>query len=903
MWDKGEIMKKFLLLPGHGSLFVAGALFALFLVACGDDDDFSPVAKNRGYDYAYTTAKGLSETPCNEMREGREAVIGRDKDRYECRFDRADSVYIWVGYDDTLTAEGREFHQAESSSSLLYSSSSFDFDITWSYDKDDFKLASIPFTLTSKDELFNPEIEYGTMTDERDGQVYRTVVIGNRVWMAENLNFAGNDDYPLVLERSACINFDDDNCALLGRLYSREATMDNIACKLGSSCDIGDTLVRGVCPKGWHIPSSDEATALVDAYGDKFEEVRSAKTWSFYNEGGNTTGFSMPATGGLNFYNKDFDNLGRTGIVWAYIKGPYLSYLVFRGESGNDIIIHSGFSYNLFASVRCVSDDTLNVVSLSSSVLSSSSVSSSSISSSSSSNSSSSSGVSSSSFSSSSFSIFPTSSSSERYSKMDVEPYLKEKGEQFNPDIEYGTMRDSRDGQVYKTVVVNGQTWMAENLNYARHKGGESFCFNMDTAYCELYGRLYARDVAMDTSVCYYKFPCELGSKPVQGVCPSGWHIPSYNEALSLKYLVEGKSSALRSAKGWKPTVPPGTDIYGLSFVGTGALWPNNGSSFKSMGTAGYIWVYEPSTNSSYLSVNGESVSVSGFTTFPIHLPVRCIADKAPASSSSAKSSSSSVSSSSVKSSSSVSSSSVSSSSVKSSSSARSSSSESSSSEESSSSFDKAVLFNSSVSYGEMTDGRDGKTYKTLYIAGHTWMAENLNFADSSKLPILEGNNRCYDDDPSECAAFGRLYSREAALNDSRCTCYNGTCPSMSGNVQGICPSGWHIPSKSEAEQLANLNGNQASSLNSSYGWATDRRGNNSTGMSFVGAGVYQRQTGYVGFKGKGNYTNLWVYDASTPNENWYLMDIGKGASGNGIIAVADEAGYDPFYTVRCVKD
>lgn len=678
MWDKGEIMKKFLLLPGHGSLFVAGALFALFLVACGDDDDFSPVAKNRGYDYAYTTAKGLSETPCNEMREGREAVIGRDKDRYECRFDRADSVYIWVGYDDTLTAEGREFHRVESSSSE-----------------------------------------------------------------------------------------DDEN------------------------------------------PSSSSL----------------------------------------------------------------------RQSSAN----------------------------LSSSIYSSSSVSSSSYSSSSS-NSSSSSGVSSSSFSSSSFSIFPTSSSSERYSKMDVEPYLKEKGEQFNPDIEYGTMRDSRDGQVYKTVVVNGQTWMAENLNYARHKGGESFCFNMDTAYCELYGRLYARDVAMDTSVCYYKFPCELGSKPVQGVCPSGWHIPSYNEALSLKYLVEGKSSALRSAKGWKPTVPPGTDIYGLSFVGTGALWPNNGTSFKSMGTAGYIWVYEPSTNSSYLSVNGESVSVSGFTTFPVHLPVRCIADKAPASSSSAKSSSSSVSSSSVKSSSSVSSSSfssssVSSSSAKSSSSARSSSSESSSSEESSSSFDKAVLFNSSVSYGEMTDSRDGQTYRTLNIAGRTWMAENLNFADSSKLPILEGNNRCYDDDPSECVAFGRLYSREAALNDSRCTCYNGTCPLMSGNVQGICPSGWHIPSKSEAEQLANLNGNQSINLNSSYGWATDRRGNNSTGMSFVGTGVYQRQTGYVGFKGKGNYTNLWVYDASTPNGNWYLMNVGKGASGNGIIAVMDEAGYDPFYTVRCVKD
>ena len=66
---------------------------------------------------------------------------------------------------------------------------------------------------------------------------------------------------------------------------------------------------------------------------------------------------------------------------------------------------------------------------------------------------------------------------------------------------------------------------------------------------------------------------------------------------------------------------------------------------------------------------------------------------------------------------------------------------------------------------------------------------------------------------------------------------------------------------------------------------------------------MYRRQSGYVGFQGKGKYFNLWVYDASSPNEKWYLMDIGKGASGNGTIAVMDEAGYDPFYTVRCIKN
>lgn len=333
-------------------------------------------------------------------------------------------------------------------------------------------------------------------------------------------------------------------------------------------------------------------------------------------------------------------------------------------SSSHDVIL-SGDSRDNSAGSSTESSSSSSRNSSSSSSGSSSSGSSSSSVSSSNSNSSSSSVASSSSLN------IPFSISSSGYTKMDVDPYLEEKGEQFNPNITYGTMTDPRDRKTYRTVVVNGQTWMAENLNYSRHEWGVSYCFNMDTTYCELYGRLYARSVAMDTTACYYNFPCELGSKPVQGVCPKGWHIPSYNEALSLKYLVEGKSSALRSAKGWKPTVPPGTDIYGLSFVGTGALWPNNGTSFKMMGTTGFIWVYEPSTNSTYLSVNGESVYVDGFTTFQIYLPVRCISDKAPASSSSAKSSSS-VSSSSISSSSSSSvksSSSVSSSSVKSSSS------------------------------------------------------------------------------------------------------------------------------------------------------------------------------------------------------------------------------------------
>lgn len=861
---------------GIQTLLVASLASAALIAGCGDDESFSPVAKNRGYDYAFVKTNEFAEYPCNEMREGREAVVGREKDRYECIFDERDSVYLWAGESDTLTAKGHEFVRAESSnseeessdsdgssssryssssslysssgysSSSRYSSSSYYFDTTWSYDKDDIELASIPFSLTSKNELFNPDIEYGTMTDERDGQVYRTVVIGNRVWMAENLNFAGNDDYPLVLERSACLNFDDDNCALLGRLYSREAAMDNVSCMFGVSCDIGDTLVRGVCPKGWHIPSSDEASALVYAFGDELGDVRSAKGWSSYKERVNATGFSMPASGCLDFGDDRFESPGKTGYVWAYIKGSDMRYLIFRGPSDNDVIIHSGYSSNIFVSVRCISDDTLKVALSSSSRVSSSSVSSSS------------------SVKSSSSSVVSSAS----------------KDNFFNSDVTYGSLKDSRDGQVYKTVEINGTTWMAENLNFAGNSDwplpkNYSYCYGGIAANCELYGRLYDRAAAMNSTTCGYGKSCSLYDGLNRGVCPDGWHIPSEEEVDDLMDFTLGNRKTLRSVDGWVDG-EVGANESGFSLVGSGVRADKN---YVNQGRFAALWYYSTGVVQNYLVFSGveDKMYLTENSKETVYISVRCVkgAGAEPASSGSTKSSSS----------------------------GSSSSSESSSSEESSSSFDKAVLFNSSVSYSEMTDSRDGQTYRTLNIAGRTWMAENLNFADSSKHPILVGNNRCYGDDPSECVAFGRLYSREAALNDSRCTCYNGTCPSMSGNVQGICPSGWHIPSKSEAEQLANLNGNQSINLNSSYGWAADHRGNNSTGMSFVGTGVYQRQTGYVGFKGKGNYTNLWVYDASSPNENWYLMNIGKGSTGNGIIAVENEAGYDPFYTVRCVKN
>ncbi len=150
-----------------------------------------------------------------------------------------------------------------------------------------------------KEAYLNPNINYGTMTDERDGKVYRTVKIGDQIWMAENLDFdpgqggSGEDKY----DWSWCFDNDPKKCDVAGRLYTWAAAIDSVklandanapqVCGYGRKCNL-PAKVQGVCPPDWHLPTEAEWNTLFLSVGGQYQStagktLKSQRGWFIIN--------------------------------------------------------------------------------------------------------------------------------------------------------------------------------------------------------------------------------------------------------------------------------------------------------------------------------------------------------------------------------------------------------------------------------------------------------------------------------------------------------------------------------------------------------------------------------------------------------------------------------------------
>lgn len=209
----------------------------------------------------------------------------------------------------------------------------------------------------------------------------------------------------------------------------------------------------------------------------------------------------------------------------------------------------------------------------------------------------------------------------------------------------------------------------------------------------------------------------------------------------------------------------------------------------------------------------------------------------------------------------------------------------------------KEMFLNPEIAYDSIIDRRDGKVYKIIRIGKQTWMAQNLNYSDSVATPSLIGKSWCYDDDPDNCTLYGRLYTWAAAMDSVNNDCGYGVKNSPVGKVQGICPSGWHVPSETEWNELFSAVGGSrtaGSKLMSRKGW-DDNENDDKFGFSSAPAGN-RHNTGL--FYGEGSFAEYW---SSTVSSSYtaYHMDHGLSSAGASLNSLTKLYG---FY-IRCVKD
>ena len=391
-----------------------------------------------------------------------------------------------------------------------------------------------------------------TVTDH-EGNVYNTVQIGTQCWTKENMRATTSPstgtylippvgtNYTLSGKQACWPNYDSATYAPqnYGLLYNWNAAVDTFNTAYGETSVIpfetnnGEYYAvnvifsehrRGICPLGWHVPSDAEWTALTDyvgsqdnyiyiddTYGVEFRNnsyiakaLASTKGWSSSTRifavgnmpgNNNATGFSALPLGTTYFWSSTKRSYGDFTAWTRFIHYNYATV----GSEG------SGMEYN--HSVRCLRDSAVT---------------------------------------DGETPVQPdTTSNPTTDTPVDAQPC---------PGAP--TVTDY-DGNVYNTVQIGEQCWMAENLRTTHYADGASIPVggnNSSETLPYYYDHTFS-SFSLGQRGYLYNWPAVIhgassngaNSSGVQGICPSGWHVPSDAEWTQLTQYVGSKSNYLCS--------------------------------------------------------------------------------------------------------------------------------------------------------------------------------------------------------------------------------------------------------------------------------------------------------------------------------------------------------------------
>jgi uncharacterized protein (TIGR02145 family) len=189
----------------------------------------------------------------------------------------------------------------------------------------------------------------------------------------------------------------------------------------------------------------------------------------------------------------------------------------------------------------------------------------------------------------------------------------------------------------------------------------------------------------------------------------------------------------------------------------------------------------------------------------------------------------------------------------------------------------------------------DGNYYKVVRIGSQIWMAENLNVGspisdkDPSDNRIIE--KYCYNNSKTDCSIYGGLYQWDEMMQ------YKASDNGLIGTTQGVCPIGWHIPTKNEWATLSDylggiqVAGGKLKEAGYTHWLAPNLGATNESGFSALPGGVVStpdHEFSHLGIAG-GWWTANESIEVDIYNDSDYL----------------NTNGYDKKigFSVRCVKD
>jgi uncharacterized protein (TIGR02145 family) len=195
----------------------------------------------------------------------------------------------------------------------------------------------------------------GSFVDPRDSSEYKTIKIGKQTWLAQNLNYRGEDGYLGLCygDEPRRQIFNPENCEKYGRLYDWSEAMGLNRTQNWNWVGNNEETVQGACPDGWHLPSNEEWQILKDFVGftTAGKKLKAVNGWDNNGNGMDDYGFAA-LPGGR--YNNGFSEIGTEGNWWTSTEHNVSSSQRRRLSYDMDFLYETNHNKAFMFSIRCV---------------------------------------------------------------------------------------------------------------------------------------------------------------------------------------------------------------------------------------------------------------------------------------------------------------------------------------------------------------------------------------------------------------------------------------------------------------------------------------------------------------------------------------------------------------------